>query len=209
VYVIEQDSASAANLLGFSENPTTGALTALPGVAINPGNVPSNGFISGPTPAGVLEDKAGTHLYVTDQTLNQVAMYTVANGIPTLASTTPTDAGPMGMSFDLTGAYFYIAAYTANAIDGYTVANGQLTRSTVAGSVQAGTGPTCVTISGAPSNANPSHAIYMYASNYLSSNLTGEQLDPQNGSLDQILGSPFGGSPLGTCTVTVPAFPLR
>ena len=82
-------------------------------------------------------------------------------------------------------------------------------RSTVAASVQTGTAPTCVSISGVPSNANPSHAIYLYTSNALSNNLTGEQLNPKDGSLEQIQGTPFGGSTLPTCLVTVPALPLR
>jgi 6-phosphogluconolactonase len=210
VYVIEQDSATTANLLGFTETPSTGALTPLSGVTVNPGNVPSIGFASGPTPSGILEDKSGTHLYVTDQTLGQVATYTVANGIPSLAGAAGTDAGPMGMSFDLNGKYLYVADYSANTIDGFNVgSNGQLTRSSVAGSVQTGTGPTCVTVGGAPSNANPSHAVYMYASNNLANNITAEQLNEQDGSLDQILGTPFGGSTLPTCIAIVPAFPLR
>ena len=101
----------------------------------------------------------------------------------------------MGMSFDLQGKYLYIAANLANAVDVYNIgSSGVPTRSTVAASVQAGNGPTCVSISGAPSNANASHAVYLYASNALSNNLTGEQLNPQNGSLDQIQGTPFGGS---------------
>ena len=101
----------------------------------------------------------------------------------------------MGMSFDLSGKYLYVAAYTANVIDGFTVAaNGVPVRNTAAASVQAGTGPTCVSISGAPSNGNPIHAIYLYASNALSNNLTGEQLNPQDGSLAEIQSSPFGGS---------------
>ena len=211
VYVIEQDSASSANLLGFSENATTGALTPLPGVTINPGNIPSTGYPSGSNPSGLLEDATATHLYLTDQTLSQVATYSVGtNGIPSLAGTTTTDAGPMGMAFDLDHKYLYVTAYTANALDGFTIgANGVPVRSTVAASVQTGTGPTCVTISGAPSNANPIHAIYLYTSNALSNNLTGEQLSETDGSLDQIQGTPFGGSALPTCAVTVPAFPLR
>ena len=127
-----------------------------------------------------------------------------------LAATAGTDSGPMGMAFDLSGKYLYIAAYNANAIDGYVLgANGQPVRASVAASVQTGTGPTCVTISGAPSDANPSHGIYLYTSNGLQSNVTGEQLNPADGSLDQIPGTPFSGSPLPTCLVTVPAFPLR
>ncbi len=211
VYVIEADSTTSANLLGFSENPQTGALTPLPGTVINPnpGNVSSTGFASGPNPAGILGDSTGTHLYVTDQTLNQVATYSIANGVPTLVTTTPTDAGPMGMAFDLTGKYLYVTAYTANALDGYTIgAGGVPVRSTVAASVQTGTGPTCVTISGAPSNAEPTHAVYLYTSNNLSNDVTAEQLNAQDGSLVQTPGEPFGGSPLPTCAVTAPAFPL-
>jgi 6-phosphogluconolactonase (cycloisomerase 2 family) len=210
VYVIEQDSSSTANLLGFLENATTGALTPLAGVTINPGNVPSFGYATGPTPSGILLDSTASHLYITDQTLNQVATYSVANGIPSLVGTAPTDAGPMGMSLDLSGKYLYVTAYTANALDGFTVGAGGLpVRSSVAASVQTGTGPNSVTISGAPSNGNPSHAVYLYTSNYLSSNIMGEQLNPQDGSLYQILGTPFGGSALPTSIVTVPAFPLR
>jgi 6-phosphogluconolactonase len=211
VYVIEQDSATSANLLGFTETASTGALTAMAGVTINPGNVPSTGFESGVSPSGILGDKTGTHLYVTDSVQGQVAAYSIgSNGVPSLIGTTPTDAGPMGMAFDLSGQYLYVVAYTANAIDGFTLAtNGLPVRSTVASSVQAGTGPTCVTISGAPSDANPSHGIYMYVSNNLSNNVMGEQLNPANGGLDEITGTPFSGSGLPTCIVTVPAFPLR
>jgi 6-phosphogluconolactonase (cycloisomerase 2 family) len=210
VYVIEQDSATSANLIGFSENATSGALTPLPGVTILPGNVPSTGFPSGLNPAGIIGDSTGTHLYVTDQTLNQVATYTVANGIPTLAGTVTTDAGPMGMSFDLNGKYLYVTAYSANALDTFSIgSNGQPVRSTAGPAVQTGTGPTCVTVSGAPSNANASHAVYLYTSNALSNNLTGEQLNEQDGSLVQMMGSPFGGSALPSCAVTVPALPLR
>ena len=213
VYVIEQDSTSSANLIGFSENPTTGALTPLPGVTINPGNVASTGFATGPTPGGILANSAGTVLYITDQTLNQVASYSVAgNGIPTLIAggTAQTETGPMGMTFDPSGKYLYVVNYSANTIDGYTLgASGQPIRSTVAASIVTGTGPTCATSIGAPSNANPSHAIYLYTSNALSNNVTAEQLNPQNGALEQVQGQPFVGSSLPSCAVTVPALPLR
>ena len=213
VFVIEQDSATSANLLGFLEDPATGLLTPLPGVTINTGNVPSTGFASGMSPSGLLVDKTGTHLYVTDDVQNQVASYSIgSNGVPApiAGGTATTDSGPMGMALDLSGKYLYVVAYNANTIDGFTVgASGQPVRSTVAGTVAAGTGPTCVTISGAPSDANPSHGEYLYTSNALSNSVSGEQLNPADGSLDQIPGSPFSGSGLATCIVTVPALPLR
>ncbi len=211
VYVLEQDSASSANVIGFTENTATGALTAMPGVTINSGNVPSFGFSSGPTPSGLLVDSSATHLYVTDKTSNQVATYSIGSGgVLGPATITQTDAGPMGMSFDLSGKYLYIAANIANAVDIYNIgANGVPVRSTVQPTAQAGNGPTCVTVSGAPSNAHPTHAVYLYVSNSLSSTVTAEQLNESTGALDQILGTPFTGSQLPACIVTAPAFPLR
>jgi len=214
IFVIEQDPATTtSNLLGFLENPATGALTPLPGVTVNSGNVPSTGFASGPSPGGILANSTGSRLYVTDQSLDQVASYSVSsNGIPSPISggTAATDSGPMGMAFDPSGRYLYVVAYSANTIDGYTLgSSGQPVRSTVSPTVATGTGPTCAATIGAPTNANPTHAIYLYTSNALSNNITAEQLNAQNGGLEEVQGAPFAGSTLPSCAVTVPAFPLR
>jgi len=231
VWLIEQDSATAANLLGYLEDPSTGALTPLPGVTLSAGNVPSTGFALGTlpngttmgfSPSGILVSPSGTNLYVADQAANGVTpLYVGSNGIPsatvsagsakgTLLAPVATDAGPMGMAFDLNTNFLYVTAYTANAIDGFNLgAGGQPTRSSVSGVVQTGTGPTCIAVGGAPSNSDPSHAVYLYSSNSLNNSVTGEQLNEQNGSLDQIVDSPFSGSALPTCIAIVPAFPLR
>ena len=108
----------------------------------------------------------------------------------------------MGMAFDLNHQYLYVTAYSANVIDGFTIgANGVPVRSTVSASVQTGTGPTCVTISGAPSNANPSHAVYVYTSNQLSNNLTGEQLSEKDGRSGPDSGDSFWRQRIATCAV--------
>jgi 6-phosphogluconolactonase (cycloisomerase 2 family) len=211
VYVIEQDAATTSNLLGFSANATTGMLTPLPGVTINPGNVASLGFPTGVTPSGIIEDSASTHLYITDQTANTVTGYSVAsNGVPSLLAngTAKTDAGPLGMSFDLSGKYLYVANYTGGTISGFTFgSNGEPVPSTVAKSVQAGTGTTCVTVIGAPTNTSPTHAIYLYTSNALSNTVSGLQLNPTDGSLRQIQNTPFTASALPTCIVSVAMIP--
>ena len=68
----------------------------------------------------------------------------------------PTGATPAGMAIDYSGKYLYVANTTAGTIGGYTFGtNGQPIASTVAQSVQAGTGTTCVTIIGAPSERRP------------------------------------------------------
>jgi DNA-binding beta-propeller fold protein YncE len=208
-YVLDQDSATTQNLLGFSVNATNGQLTPLPGVTINPGNVVSTGFASGTMPAGIIQDSALAHLYVSDQAGDQLIGYSVAaSGVPSQVGAAKTEAGPMGMAIDASGKYLYVANSTAGTIGGYTFgSNGQPITSTVAQSVLAGTGTTCITIIGAPSSANPSHAIYLYASNSLSNTATGEQLNPVDGSLKQIQGTPFSGSTLPSCLVSVPSFP--
>lgn len=210
VYVIAQDAETSANLFGFTEK-ADGSLSALPGVTINPGNVPSTGFQSGQTPAGILADSSGAHLYVTDQALNDVMAYSIAaNGIPSLIATTSTDSAPAGLTIDGSGKYLYIASAGAGAINGYTFgANGEPIRSSVSGSVQVGTGPTCLSMIGAPSTGEPTHATYLYASNALSSSISGTQMNAADGRLIQVQRTPFGANALPSCLVAVPAIPGR
>ncbi|MBS1821842.1 MAG: beta-propeller fold lactonase family protein [Acidobacteria bacterium] len=207
VYVIAQDPATTANLFGFSANATTGALTPLPGVIINPGNIVSTGFPSGVAPGGIIADAAGNHLYVTDQTANAVLAYNLAaSGVPSLFASARTGALPSGMTIDSSGKYLYVASYNDGTINGYTFdANGGPVQSTVAGSVQAGNGPTCLATIGAPQTGTPTHAVYLYSSNQLSNNVTGTQMSVTDGSLRQIQNTPFGANSLPTCLVTVPA----
>lgn len=207
VYVIAQDSATTANLFGFAANSSNGSLTALPGQTINSGNVPSTGYQSGVTPAGLIVDAAANHLYVTDKDSNAVIGYTIAaNGVPSVIGTARTDSSPAGMTIDLSGKYLYVASYGAGSINGFTfAANGAPVQSAAALSAQAGSGSTCVSMMGAPSTGSPTHAVYLYASNQLSNNVSGTQQNTSDGSLKQIQNTPFGGNTLPTCLVTVPA----
>ncbi|MDE3106099.1 MAG: beta-propeller fold lactonase family protein [Acidobacteriota bacterium] len=208
VYVVDQDSATTQNLLAFTANTTTGLLTPLPGVTINNTNAASTGFASGVTPNAILQDASSQHLYITDQASNQVLTYSIGStGVPTLIATAPTDAGPDGLTIDVTGKFLFVVNYTAGTISGYTFgSNGQPVPSTVAASVQAGTGPTCITTIGVPTNANPSHAVYVYVSNQLSNNITGLQMNTTTGALELIQNTPFSGSALPTCITSVPSF---
>lgn len=211
VYVIAQDSETSANLFGFSQNTSSGALTPLPGVTINAGNVVSTGYASGATPAGILLDSAGSHLYVTDKTANNLLGYSIgSNGVPSLIGTVKTGGQPGGMTIDSSGRYLYVASYIDGAVNGYTFAsNGMPVTSTVSPSTQAGTGTTCVTTMNAPATGDPSHAVYLFASNQLSNNITGTQMSTSDGSLRQIQNSPFGANTLPTCLVAVPAISGR
>jgi 6-phosphogluconolactonase len=206
VYVTEQDSATTQNLMGFSVNSSTGALTPLPGVTINPTNVPSTGFASGTAPWGVIADKNAAHLYVTDQAGNTLIGYSIAaNGVPTQIGSAPAGVGPAGLTIDATGKYLYLANTGDGTIGGYTFgSSGQPVQSTVAQSVHSGTATNCVTMITAPSPTDSSHAVYLYASNGLSSSVTGQQMNPVDGSLKSIQGTPFGGSAQPSCVISVP-----
>ena len=118
------------------------------------------------------------------------------------------------MTFDLSGKYLYVVNYTSNTMDTFAIGSNGFTLASSGqparlASTQTGTGPTCVSVIGSPSTANPKHGIYMYVSNALTNNVTAEQLNPADGTLEQIKGNPFGGSTLPSCLVTVPALPLR
>jgi 6-phosphogluconolactonase len=210
-YVISQDSATAANLFGFAVNPSNGSLTPLPGVTINPGNVASIGYPSGITPAGIIVDAAASHLYITDQGSNDLLGYSIAaNGVPSLIATANTGSSPAGMTIDMSGKFLFVANFGGGSISGYTfAANGAPVASTVASSTQTGTGPTCLSIIGAPSTGEPTHAIYLYASNQLSNNISGTQMNATDGSLKQIQNTPFSANALPTCLVAVPVIPGR
>lgn len=211
VYVISQDSATTANLFGFNQDPNSGALSPLPGVTINSGNVVSIGYQSGVTPSGILVDSTGAHLYVTDQGANAVIGYSIAsNGVPSQVGSAVTDSVPTGMTLDQSGKYLYLASSGGGAINSYTLgSSGQPVPATVGGSYQVGTGPTCLSFIGAPSTGDPTHAIYLYASNSLSNNISGLQMNSSDGSLRQIQRSPFTSNALPTCLVTVPVIPGR
>ncbi len=211
VYLISQDSATQANLFGFSQNASNGSLSPLPGVTINPLNIASTGFNSGVTPAGILTDSSGGHVYVTDSTLNEVMGYSIgADGTPTLIGTASTDTSPAAMTIDASGKYLYVAANGAGAVNGFTfAANGAPIISSTARSYQVGTGPTCLSFIGAPSTGDATHAIYLYTSNSLSNNISGNQMDPTDGTLRQVQRTPFGANALPSCLVAVPTVPGR
>jgi len=214
VYVASQDAAATnpasvgtstktLDLFAFAADVTSGQLSPLPGETIVANNAPSSGYATGITPAGLLEDASGTHLYVTDSTGNIVIGYAIsANGVPTqlAAGTASTGSGPLGMAIDPTGKYLYIANSGSGSISGYTFdASGDPVPSTVAATTQAGTGTNCVTI-------EPTHGIYLYASGLISNSITGEQIILADGSLKPIIGSPYSATALPVCAVAVARF---
>ena len=203
VYVLDQDSATGANLLGFAASG--GTLTPLAGVVIKPTNVASTGFAIGTgstsSPSALVEDAAGKNLYVTDSAANRIYGFTIASGIPTaMAAFYTTDIGPAGITIDPTGKLLYVANYTAGTIGTYSVqANGTLLGTAGSSSSQAGAGANCIVV-------EPRRGIYLYTTNFLDNSIAGKQLDPATGALTSIESTPFGTSFQPTCAVIARAF---
>ena len=189
VYVIDQDG-PPGTLLSFAENTATGALSKI-GVTAG---IPAVG--AGGTPSAITEDPTGHFLYVTDSTNNQLRTFTVAGGIPSPNSSIATGLTPMGITIDPRGKFLYVANFLSNTVGIYTIntSSGVLTNS--GGATAVGTGPTCIAI-------DPSLGIYLYTSNKIEDDVSGEQLNPQTGALEQIQGTPFASQTLTTCVVAV------
>jgi hypothetical protein len=122
VYVIEQDSASSANLLGFSENPGDRRADAAARGDDQFGQCSierlSHRGESRRTAGGQDGDPSLCHRSDVEPGGD---LHDWKQRNCRLAPGTLTEAGPMGMAFDLSGKYLYVTAYTANTLDGYTM----------------------------------------------------------------------------------------
>src|ERR1019366_8145841 len=82
VYVLDQEATTTPQVLGFSQNTTTGALTPVPGTTITTvgGKTVAIGYAAG-VPSAIAEEPTSRFVYVTDQAANQLIGYTVqSNG---------------------------------------------------------------------------------------------------------------------------------
>lgn len=210
LYVVDQEPAGttaspSGQVLGFSINTTSGALTPTPGTKItadSTGRTVATGYAAGVVPSYVLEDPTSRFLYVSDQSTNQIygsIVNTDGSLLPMVNSPFLTGQFPLGMTIDPRGDFLYVANYVSNSIGTYAIdhVTGTLTANAGLSSTQTDTGPTCVTV-------EPALGIYLYTSNNLGGTVTGEQLDPHSGGLKPIQNTPFAASGLPTCLVSVP-----
>jgi 6-phosphogluconolactonase (cycloisomerase 2 family) len=203
VYVLDQEAVPNATILGFSQNASTGALTALPGTSISTvaGKTVATGYAAGVVPSAIAEEQTSRFLYVTDQAANQLIGYVVqSNGSLVPMVNGPFAAGqfPVNLTIDPRGRLIYVVNYNASTVEGYAI---DLATGTPSGAVGAfatavGVGPTCVAI-------DPALGVYLYTSNSLDNTMSGEKLTPGTGGLIAVQNSPFlgGGSP--TCLTVV------
>lgn len=195
------------NILGFAENPSSGALTPIQGttpVVTGTGTTPSMlyGWNAGVSPSAIAIDPTGKYVYVTDKAQNEVYGYGISNnttGALTGLTTSPYATGqyPLAITIEPRGKYVYVANYNSSTVSSYSLnlANGSLGAS--AGSnFTTTTGPTCVTV-------DPALGIYLYTSDYLDSSISGGQLNPNTGALSAVSTSFFPSVAQPICAVAV------
>jgi len=203
-YVLDQEVAPKATVLGFSQNLTTGALTPTPGTVITTdatGKTVATGYGAGTTPSAIAEDPSARFVYITDEATNQLYGNVVANTgalVPMTNSPFATGIFPVGVTIDPRGQFLYVANFSSNTVGAYAinVATGTPVGSVGSASTSVDTAPTCVTI-------EPALGIYAYTSNNLASTVSAMKLDPHNGGLSQVQNTPFPSSGLPTCAVAV------
>ncbi|WP_263383202.1 lactonase family protein [Granulicella arctica] len=203
VYVVDAEtpagSAPIGEVLGYSENATTGALTPLPGVkALGTG---LSQYQAGVSPSAIVENPLSSFVYVTDKTSNQLIGYLVLSDgslSPMVNGPFVTGQFPVALTIDPRGSFLYVVNFNASTVSAYAInaANGTPTNS-VGGSTTVLTNPVAIAI-------EPALGIYLYTANNSDGTVSGEQLSPNNGGLTQIQHSPFPASGLPTSIIAIP-----
>ena len=209
VYVVDAETPAGTSpvgeILGFSENAGTGALTPLPGVTItstlaSTGVPTATGYVAGVTPSAIAENPLSSFVYVTDKVSNQLIGYIVqANGslVPMVNGPFTTGQFPYALTIDPRGLYLYVANFNASTISAYaiTTSTGTPTAS-VGGSTAVSTNPVGIAI-------EPALGIYLFTANQTDGTVSGEQLDPHNGGLKSVQNTPFPASGLPSAIVAI------
>jgi 6-phosphogluconolactonase (cycloisomerase 2 family) len=203
-YVLDQEVAPKATVLGFTQNQTTGALTPVPGTAITTdatGKTVATGFGAGTTPSAIAIDPSTRFVYITDEATNQLYGNLVSNNGALVAMTNgpfATGIFPVGITIDPRGKFLYVANFSSSTVSAYAIdtASGTPVGSVGSASTATDTGPTCITV-------EPALGVYLFASNNLASTVSAMKLDPHNGGLGQVQNTPFPSSGLPTCAVSV------
>ena len=207
VYVVDAETPANSSpvgvILGFSENPSTGALTTIPGTTITTpagGPTVATGYTAGVTPSAIVENPLSSFVYVTDKVSNQLIGYLVqSNGslVPMVNGPFSTGQFPYALAIDPRGAFLYVANFNASTVSAYALntSNGTPTAS-VGGSTAVSTNPVGIAI-------EPALGIYLYTANQTDGTVSGEQLDPHNGGLKSVQNTPFPSSGLPSSIVAI------
>lgn len=166
---------------------TGGVLTAVSG----------SPFPAGIHPSGLSADGTGKYLYASDFTGNSVLGFTISSGVLTAISGSPWTAGngPSAIVVDPSYGYAYVANATDSNVMAYSISTGSLVCNKVTIAVGAlcrldntstGTAGTGTYSTGSYPIAlgiDPSKKHFLYAANFLGSNVSSWQLSTTDGTL--------------------------
>jgi 6-phosphogluconolactonase (cycloisomerase 2 family) len=208
-YVLDQEGSTYSlgaqpTLVGFVQNPTTGALTVLGDTPYIPTLKTYQGQNAGVKPSAVAIDPTGRYVYFVDEAQNLGYGYEISyttTGYTTPLVTNPFSTGlyPVAITIEPRGKYVYVANYNSNTISSYSLnaANGSLGGSAAVGNFSVSTGPTCVTV-------EPALGEYLFTSNRLDNSISGGKLNVDTGQLNAVPNTPFPTVNLPTCIIAVP-----
>jgi len=147
----------------------------------------------GSQPVAMTSDTASANLYVVDEVQNQVDTFTLASGIPSLASTAATGNQPAALTI-FNDKYIYVANSLDSTVTAYTISSGGLSQiSTYAAS----TNPIAIAV-------DPRNIGFLYTVNFLGSSLSGFQINPNDGTLINTQATPYVSSLQPTAISGVP-----
>lgn len=186
VYITGYDSiTNLGYIFGFT-SASDGTLAAIPGFPVQVGTHPS----------AITSDKAGTYLYVTDSRQNVAYGFQISGGAltPLAGSPYPTGSQPSAIVLDANAKFAMIANAQDSNLTVYALTAGDLVK---VGSYTTGTQPVAVGI-------DPSLNQYVYTANFLGNNVSGFQLDPNNGTLlnSQFSPSASNANPTAVAAIT-------
>ncbi len=204
VYVVSQNNTTGLGSISAFKVGTGGSLTAVPCSSTAGDICAATGdgtYNAGTAPNAIAGTPRGLFLYVTDSVNNQLISYTIQSSgqiIPSPNGPTRTDIFPDAVTVDPRGMYVYVANYTANDISAFSINTGTGYPTGIAGSgsYATGTGPTCVLV-------EPALGRYVYTTNFLDNTVTGLNLAPNTGVLEQVQNTPFPASGQPTCVGAV------
>ncbi|SPF46807.1 putative 6-phosphogluconolactonase [Candidatus Sulfopaludibacter sp. SbA4] len=177
-------NSSDGTVSGYSLNPASGALTAVPGSPF-----PSYG----PLPQAIAITSNNKFAYVANTLGNDLFAYAInaGNGAltpaagTTIASLYSTGSGPTAVAVDATGKFVYAANYYDNDVSAFTIDPGSGALTAVAGSpFAAGLNPYAVAI-------HPT-GRFAYVVNNGDGTVSAYSINTASGALTPVTGSPFG-----------------
>lgn len=189
--------AGSGGINSFSINATTGALTPTGGPFV------TFSLGLGGLPAGIAGDPSGSFLYATDQD-QSVWAFTISaqDGTLTAVPGSPFHTGsqPYGLRVDPSGKFLYVAISNSNSVDAFAInsTTGALTH--VAGAPFA-----TAAIPFTQTYALTIHPSgkFLYAFNFNGNTVAAFTINPSNGVLTAISGSPFPITPTAQGDVIV------